>query len=71
MVKEFYFEDGECSFTLTDEDILNNGLEDEEEELHQFVRTGEVGDVLSGINVNGIDVKRMKQHEYMGIFYGR
>lgn len=60
MVKEFYFEDGDSSFTLTDEDILNNGNEDIETELHQFVRTAEVGDVLSGINVNGIDVKRMK-----------
>ena len=60
MTKEFYFEDGESSFTLTDEDILNNGNEDVEVELHQFVRTAEVGNVLSGINVNGIDVKRVK-----------
>jgi len=58
--KEFHFEDGNSSFTMTAEEILLNDTEDDEPELYEFARTAAVGEILSGANLNGLDVKRIK-----------
>ena len=54
--KVFFFLDGKASFALTGKEILEM---DEDPDLQEFVRKGEIGEILSGINVNGIDVKRI------------
>ena len=57
--KRFLFWDGLSSFTMSDDEILNLGTEEDEPDLYDFARDAKMGDVMFSENFGGPDVERV------------